>query len=523
MASGILLKLGNYQYHFHPKKLTDSRGVELPLRLQSLQVLHLLASKPGQLFSKEAIFSVVWPDAVVTDDSLVQCIADIRRALDDQQRQLLQTVPRRGYKLMAQEMASPPVISLTPTAPSAPCIPAVPADRPAIAVMDFQSVGNHPDGKMLALGLATDIQSSLAHISHFFVVARASASCAQPLPSLEASRRLGVRYLVTGVVQLAATRVRVTVSLVDSSCQRILWSEQYERKLSGFLQLQDEMAQAVTHQVESIIQYTETRKAFTVPTESLGAWGLYHRGLSYLSQTNWTGVEAVASLMKQAIALDPGFSSAYAFLSCNAINRHFLRGVGDTQNHVDQALDYAQQSLLHDAHNALGHWALGRALFMKKEHKQALQELDCALALRPSSAWVQYTKAIVTSFTDQGEGALPAAETALCLSPLDPNRFALLGAKSMALLQQQDYRQAAEVAVQATQQPNAYHLTHAQAAVSLQLNGQYEEAKIHIDHTFRLMPAFTLSHYRRSLPHSDEQSPARLRVLQAFQQLGVAD
>ena len=94
------IALGNYQYYPEQQVLTDGTGQEVKLRPQSLNVLHYLASKPNQVISKDDIFKVVWPDVSVTDDSLVQCIGDIRRVIGDKKHEILLTVPRRGYKLV---------------------------------------------------------------------------------------------------------------------------------------------------------------------------------------------------------------------------------------------------------------------------------------------------------------------------------------------------------------------------------------------------------------------------------------
>ena len=74
-------------------------GSALALRPQSEEVLRLLAANPGRILSKEEIFGAIWPNTAVTDDSLVQCIADIRRALGPEARTTLRTVPRKGYAL----------------------------------------------------------------------------------------------------------------------------------------------------------------------------------------------------------------------------------------------------------------------------------------------------------------------------------------------------------------------------------------------------------------------------------------
>ena len=81
------------------KGLVFDGDLIFPLRNQSLKVLELLAEHEGEVLSKEYILSSVWPRTAVTDDSLVQCISEIRKVLSDNHRTILKTYPRRGYLL----------------------------------------------------------------------------------------------------------------------------------------------------------------------------------------------------------------------------------------------------------------------------------------------------------------------------------------------------------------------------------------------------------------------------------------
>jgi len=80
--------------------LRDERGDIVPLRPRAWAVLRLLATRAGQLVGKDKIMDEVWSDCEVTEDSLVQAIGDIRRALGDASRPALKTLPRRGYMLV---------------------------------------------------------------------------------------------------------------------------------------------------------------------------------------------------------------------------------------------------------------------------------------------------------------------------------------------------------------------------------------------------------------------------------------
>lgn len=94
LAGGYVLDLAGHA-------LRDSAGRPVELRPQAFDVLRMLVEHRGELVTKEALFSRVWPGLVVTDDSLVQAVGDIRRALGEAGRGLVRTVPRRDYLLEA--------------------------------------------------------------------------------------------------------------------------------------------------------------------------------------------------------------------------------------------------------------------------------------------------------------------------------------------------------------------------------------------------------------------------------------
>src|SRR4051794_16368244 len=77
-------------------------GAEVALRPKSFALLRLLVENPGHLLDRDAIMATVWPGVVVGDESITQCIRDVRKALGDEAQQVLKTVPKRGYLLAAE-------------------------------------------------------------------------------------------------------------------------------------------------------------------------------------------------------------------------------------------------------------------------------------------------------------------------------------------------------------------------------------------------------------------------------------
>src|SRR5438067_13185502 len=70
---------------------------EIKLPPKPYDALKYLVENPGRLISKRELIEALWPDTAVTDDSLVQCLREVRRALGDEAQQIIKTVPRRGY------------------------------------------------------------------------------------------------------------------------------------------------------------------------------------------------------------------------------------------------------------------------------------------------------------------------------------------------------------------------------------------------------------------------------------------
>jgi pimeloyl-ACP methyl ester carboxylesterase len=97
--------------HFGPHTLDLNRcalqrgAAQVDLRPKAFDVLRYLVENWGRVVGKDELFKAVWPEAVVTDDALVQCIRDVREALGDDAHQIVRTVPRRGY-LFALEPSS---------------------------------------------------------------------------------------------------------------------------------------------------------------------------------------------------------------------------------------------------------------------------------------------------------------------------------------------------------------------------------------------------------------------------------
>src|SRR6516162_10727188 len=111
MAGGMLmacLRLNGYTLNLDQAQLFDLRGQAVELRPQALAVLLELGRQHGELVTKRDLSARVWPGVSVTEDSLVQCVVEIRRALGDTRQQVVRTMPRRGYLLIVDAADTAP-------------------------------------------------------------------------------------------------------------------------------------------------------------------------------------------------------------------------------------------------------------------------------------------------------------------------------------------------------------------------------------------------------------------------------
>lgn len=174
---------------FEPSTLTlrNAAGSVISLRRQSMAVLAELARSPGGVIARDALIEAVWPGLAVTDDSLVQCIKDIRAALCDADRQIVRTAVGRGYCLIAR-LASQDA-----------------ADRPKILVEPFRATGGTDEAAELAESIFEEIVVRLTP--------RAGVSILT-----QASRRGEARYVIGGRATVRADRAHlfVKISRTDS-------------------------------------------------------------------------------------------------------------------------------------------------------------------------------------------------------------------------------------------------------------------------------------------------------------------
>lgn len=136
LFEGLTLALGS-------GLLLGPDGAEIELRPKSLELLHHLVLNAGQVVTREVLLDAIWPNVTVSDESVTQCVRDIRRALGDDAQRLVRTVPKRGYMLTAEVVEVAANASERSTLPTAP-----PARKDAFCHSGKDAALTDPDGDM---------------------------------------------------------------------------------------------------------------------------------------------------------------------------------------------------------------------------------------------------------------------------------------------------------------------------------------------------------------------------------------
>jgi TolB-like protein len=370
-------------------------GSQLALRPKSFDLLRYMVMRSGQLVDRDELMQAVWPNVFVTDDSVAQCVKDIRRALADQTQRLLRTVPRRGYLLDAPASCVTADIATASAFAGAggaeTTLPAPPTSRPMVVILPFDNLGGDAEQGYLAAGMTADLVADLTRFHDLHVV----SPLARPRgPASDAARSSSgwalpeaASYVVTGSLRWTAGRLRVNLRLYDARTGVSLWAERFDRPQDELFALEEELTERLPGFVASHIVHDVTQRAHRRPTSSLGAYGCFLRGRELHMRGTEPDTRAAREMFAQAIALDPDYAAAYAWQAFTA-HRGFTHRWGGSHGKVAavEALALARRSVEIDPGSSLCLGMLAFELMLNGQWDEALDMGRAAVRANPCAA-----------------------------------------------------------------------------------------------------------------------------------------
>jgi adenylate cyclase len=357
------LQLGRFVLDLDARELLSADGELAGLRKQALEVLLVLAARPGQVVGKDELMQRVWPRVIVGEGSLTQAIADIRRVLGDGDHRIVRNVARRGYLLAAHTVADPlaslataavlpalPALPASPASPATAAAPAATALRLRLAAgfavlvilaflvfggylrhgrtysralqaapgavslvvlpleVDRDAAGNEGGDAWFAEALLDDLILEVGRLGTSDVIARTTAQAFKGTAAdpRAVARELGVRYVVQGRLHAAGGRIDLVLTLIDGESGTQRWSERFVVERSRLDRALDDFVRQLARHLEVEVVRSAGARIGEMSEDAVTADDLRLRGRSiwYRGFNRHNLVEALA-LFEKAVALDP--------------------------------------------------------------------------------------------------------------------------------------------------------------------------------------------------------------------------
>ena len=402
-------------FRFAPFELDVARvelrqdGRPVALEPQVFALLAFLVEHRDRLVSRDEIFEKVWDGRIVSDSALTSRVKSARRTLGDdgKSQRFIKTVHGQGFRFVADvqvEREDGPIVGTDgqddPMATSA----AEPGGRPSIAVLPFRVIGDAGAYASIAEGLPHELITELARLRWLFVIARGSSFRLRDkeLDMREVGRLLGVRYGLTGTVEVSGRQLVVTADLIDTRGGDVVWGERYTGYVDDVHAVRDEIRSKILASLEIQIPLHEASAARLTDSHDLDAWSAYHLGLQRVYHFNASDNAAAGELFEHAISLDPGFARAHAGLSFVHFQTAFMRRTDDIAAEILLARDCAQRGVDIDPLDPFVNFTMGRSYWLEGDLDRASSWLERSTSLSPNYAQGHYARAWTETMAGRG-------------------------------------------------------------------------------------------------------------------------
>lgn len=387
---------------FGSETLRTRSGHLVNLRPQAFAVLRYLAEHVGQVVTKNELMQALWPRIAVTDDSLVQCIHEIRRALHDDERVFLKTAPKRGYRLVlpaetahggAQRQSrgkSDRAGEVSPGGVSAPGS-ARPTERAkvSIAVLPFVNMSSDPQQDYFSDGITEDIITDLSRWQTLAVASRNSTSQfkGKPVDMATVKRELGVNFLVEGSVRRMGERIRITVQLIDADTGNHVWAERFDRPIGDLFAVQDEVIRTIVGTLVGRVYVSAADHLRRRPPSDPVAYDLTLHG-NWLPWDTTPSRKEAKRCFEQAIELDPGYGLPHSLLAL-MLRIEWQDDFSGSTEILDRALALARRGAELSDNESNTHMALSLVYLDLRTFDLALRHMERAVDINPANPWNQ--------------------------------------------------------------------------------------------------------------------------------------
>jgi serine/threonine-protein kinase len=289
----------------------------------------------------------------------------------------------------------------------------------SIAVLPFVNASNDPNTEYLSEGITESLINSLSQLPQLKVMARSTVfrfkqDGADPQ---FVGKQLGVRAVMIGKVWQQGDNLIVSAELVNVADGTQLWGEQYNRKLSDILKLQNEISREISAELRLRLTGEQQNRLAKRYTDNTQAYLLYTQGRYFWNKRRAEGMQKAREFFNQAIELDPNYALAYAGLA----DTYLFPPGGSRPETIPIAKAYAEKALAIDDALAEGHASLAFVKFnYEYDWGGAESEFNRAIQLNPNYATAHQFYSAYLMSQGRTEESLGEGKRALDIDPLSP-------------------------------------------------------------------------------------------------------
>ena len=290
----------------------------------------------------------------------------------------------------------------------------------SIAVLPFVNTGNDPNTEYLSDGITESLINSLSQLPNLSVMARSSVFRykGRDIDPQTVAKDLNVQAVVTGRIVQRGDQIIVSSELIDARTNRNLWGDQYDRKMSDLLTVQQDITGAIAAHLRERLSAAPKKEVAQGGTRDPEAYQLYLKGRYYWGKRTQESLEKSKEYFDQAIQKDPNYAQAYVGLA------DYYNVVSDYSPIPDseagpKSRAAAEKALAIDGSLAEAHTALAGAHWSLQEYADAEREFRRALELNPNYANAHHWYGLFLSWDARPTEAISHLRRAVELDPLN--------------------------------------------------------------------------------------------------------
>jgi TolB-like protein/Tfp pilus assembly protein PilF len=372
--------------------------------------------------------------------------------------------------------------------------------------MPFRPLGPDPMPPFLAEGLVDDIVRMLASLREPVVISSNSTRGFRDsdIDPKQIERLFGVRYIVCGTARAVGRTLRLSVELSDTTTGAVLWAQAYDTQDNMVFAAQDHIVEQIVNRVAPRVHEAELRRVRIQRPKDLSAYHLTLEARDMIFGLEEEPFEQAGRLLRQAIALEPGYAAAHGALASWYSLRLGQGWSPDRMGDASALHRYATAALRLDSGNAramalLGH---GKTVF-EQRHVEGASLSDHALDVAPNDAEVWLLSCPTRAYMGEARDAVQRGERALRLSPQDPHIFRTYHFLCIAHYANGSYEEAVHFGNLSFHANPRYTSNSRFTAASLVELGRHEEARAFAANAMTYEPGFRATEMLKRLPFQD--------------------